>query len=86
MDRRTALLSLTAGGILSLGGCVPQPETDSGLTDLEIDRVTRYLTGVTLAPGQAASVRDMLERMRFTGTTDRAVHPALTFDPEVDGE
>jgi hypothetical protein len=86
MDRRTALLSLTAGSVFALGGCAAPPDATAGLTDGEIERFTRHLTGVTLAPGQAAGVRDMFEKMRFTGDTDRAVQPAISFDPEVDGD
>ena len=58
----------------------------AGLTDGEIERLTRHLTGVSLTPGQAPGVHDMLEKMRFTGDTDRAVQPAVSFDPEVDGD
>jgi len=86
MDRRAALVSLAGGGVLAVGGCSPQPRVDAGLTDGEIERLTWHLTGVSLPPGQAAAVRGLLEEMRFKGDTDRAVQPALSFDPEVDGD
>jgi hypothetical protein len=85
MNRRDALRSLAGtGAALTLEGCTPTPPDT--LNDVNIERLTLALTGVTLKPGQAAGVREMLRTLRFKGRVDPAVQPSVEFNPEVDVE
>jgi len=87
MKRRDVLRSLAVTGAgLALEGCTQQPATTGTLTDADVERMLRTMTGFEPKPGQAAPVREMLASMRFKGTVDPRIQPSLVFDPEVDVE
>ena len=87
MKRRDILRALGATGAgLVFKGCASQPATTNTLTDADVERMLRTMTAFEPAPGQAASVREALVRMRFEGTVDPKIQPSLGFDVEVDVE
>ena len=87
MKRRDVLraVAATSAGLV-FEGCAPEPASTNTLTDADVERMLRTMTPFKPAPGQAASVREALARMRFEGTVDPKIQPSLGFDVEVDVE
>jgi len=87
MHRRDALRSLLGtSAAFTLSSCTRTSNVTDGLSDADIGKIALALTGITLKPGQAAGVRELLLAMRFKRTVDSRVQPSLVFDPEVDVE
>jgi hypothetical protein len=87
MERRDALRSLAAtGAALVLPGCRKPAASAAVVTDADVDRMIRTLSGVDPASGDLAPTRALLASFRFKGTVEPGVQPALAFDPEVDLE
>ena len=86
MDRRDILRAVAAtSAAFALDGCTRKP-ADNALTDSDVARMLRVLTGDEADPGTVASTRELLASMRFTTAVSPDIQPALMFDPEVDDE
>ena len=86
MKRRDVLRSLAAtGAALSLEGCTDPPASGT-LTNADIERMAVSMTGITLKPGQAEGVRELLATLRYKRTVDPMIQPSIVFDPEMDVE
>lgn len=56
MKRRGVLRSLAASGAgLALDGCTQKPAATGALTDADVERMLRAMTGLEPKPGQAAA-------------------------------